>query len=117
MKLCKECNKDLLLDNYKGQEILYCSKRCKDKKSSRVIYDRRKEWFRQQKDKPCVDCGRKFPWYCMDFDHKPGFEKKFNLCYNHLRSLEVVKDEISKCDLVCAVCHRIRTHARKQYRS
>lgn len=48
----------------------------------------------------------------MDFDHlKP---KSFELAKaaSHYRSLETIKKEIDKCEVVCANCHRIRTFNR-----
>lgn len=65
------------------------------------------------KDKPCTDCGQRFPHYVMDFDHARG-TKEFSIS-NKGRdlSLEALTREISKCDLVCANCHRIRTHNRR----
>jgi hypothetical protein len=59
---------------------------------------------------PCSDCGIKYPAYVMDFDHlrdKSGQVHKF-LSYSHKRLLE----EISKCEIVCANCHRERTYQR-----
>jgi hypothetical protein len=68
------------------------------------------------KSAPCVDCKNSFPTWCMDFDHRPGVEKLFELGYRAMRSkpLEVIMDEIAKCDLVCANCHRTRTVKRNQ---
>lgn len=65
------------------------------------------------KDKPCMDCGIKYPWYVMDFDHVRG-KKKFNLCMaaQHRWALKTVDEEIAKCDVVCANCHRKRTFGR-----
>lgn len=64
------------------------------------------------KDKPCMDCGNRFPPYVMDFDHVRG--KKISsvseMCNN--RPVATILTEIEKCDLVCANCHRIRTHNR-----
>lgn len=63
---------------------------------------------------PCLDCGGAFPPVCMDFDHRPG-EGKTAQISQLVRtgvSLERVLEEISKCDLVCANCHRIRTYGR-----
>jgi hypothetical protein len=58
----------------------------------------------------CADCGGKFPPCCMDFDHVPERGPKlFNLSGNNDYSLERVRAEIEKCDIVCANCHRIRT--------
>lgn len=70
------------------------------------------EW----KSKPCTDCGGFFPFYCMDFDHVPERgDKCFEVNMNSgvRRPLEEVLAEMEKCDLVCAICHRIRTQERK----
>lgn len=65
------------------------------------------------KDVPCADCGVKYPPYVMDFDHVSG-DKEFNIgSKSHGRSVEKVLEEISKCEIVCANCHRIRTHERR----
>ncbi len=63
--------------------------------------------------RPCADCGNKFPSCVMDFDHMPGKKKSFCLGHAASCSLETVKREIAKCELVCANCHRMRTHRRK----
>lgn len=65
------------------------------------------------KSKPCSDCSIQYPWFVMDFDHVRG-QKKFNLSMttSRQRSLRSVLDEIAKCDVVCANCHRIRTFTR-----
>lgn len=49
----------------------------------------------------------------MDFDHL--FAKEDNIAtmvYTGV-ALEVVRAEIAKCELVCANCHRVRTHVRR----
>jgi hypothetical protein len=49
----------------------------------------------------------------MDFDHAPG-TKTFNIGRDRgSRSAHVVAAEIAKCEVVCANCHRIRTHYRR----
>lgn len=65
-------------------------------------------------DRPCYDCGGMFPPEATDWDHLPGAIKKFNIANGSRRRLEVVLEEISKCQLVCACCHRIRTEKRKE---
>jgi hypothetical protein len=67
------------------------------------------------KDKPCTDCGHRFPTCVMDLDHVRG-SKRFKvseavqLAYS--ASIDALQDEIAKCEVVCANCHRIRTEAR-----
>jgi hypothetical protein len=64
--------------------------------------------------KPCTDCGGIFHQAAMEFDHIPGRGPKlFNLGQSD-RSVEAVKAEIAKCDIVCANCHRIRTWNRNR---
>lgn len=66
---------------------------------------------------PCMDCDEHFPYYVMDFDHVRG-EKKFDLARAGAKaiSFRMIQEEIDKCDLVCANCHRVRTHERKKER-
>jgi hypothetical protein len=61
------------------------------------------------KSKPCVDCRRVYHYSQMDFDHLPGFEKKFDLWSFSVRKPETIRAEIAKCDVVCSNCHRLRT--------
>lgn len=66
------------------------------------------------KDVPCQDCGIKYPPYVLDFDHRPGEIKLFNVGrISKAGSLKRLLEEIAKCDLVCSNCHRERTHNRK----
>ena len=61
------------------------------------------------KDKPCADCKKTYPHYVMDFDHNDDNDKVGDIAHMLSFSLETIKEEISKCDVVCANCHRIRT--------
>ena len=72
---------------------------------------RRFEFATSLKSGPCSDCGRRFPPWMMDFDHRDPRTKMAEmnklLAAGHMTpQLEV---ELSKCDLVCAVCHAART--------
>lgn len=68
------------------------------------------------KERPCMDCGGSFPSYVMDFDHRDPTEKVANIARLIVGgSWKRIQDEIAKCDLVCANCHRIRTHGRRQH--
>lgn len=67
--------------------------------------------IRDAKDKPCADCGIQYPYYVMQFDHVRG-EKKFNLGGGWNNSIEAIREEIAKCDVVCSNCHAERTYQR-----
>lgn len=82
----------------------------------RQARDRNKEYIRNIKEKyPCADCGEHYHYSQMDFDHIQG-KKKNNLARyaNSAVSLSTIKDELKKCELVCANCHRYRTWLRTQ---
>jgi hypothetical protein len=79
--------------------------------AQRKRQDALRAYIHSQKDKPCADCGRRYPYYVMDFDHLR--DKKFQIGLLYRRgSWKLLKDEIAKCDVVCSNCHRIRTHER-----
>ena len=59
----------------------------------------------------CVDSGIN-NHIILDFDHLK--DKKYNISrmIHDGFSWAAIKKEISKCEVVCANCHRIRTHDR-----
>jgi len=59
----------------------------------------------------CADCGESNP-IVLDFDHLK--DKKYNVSrmIHDGFSWKAIKKEIEKCEVVCANCHRIRTHNR-----
>lgn len=73
----------------------------------------RKEVYDYKEMNPCQDCGKKYPHPVMEFDHVRG-EKVSNVgdILNRNHSRAQMWTEIDKCDLVCANCHRLRTHSR-----
>jgi hypothetical protein len=73
-----------------------------------------KEYVDSYKEKRgCRDCGKKWASYILDFDHIDT-DKKFNVSAMVGRfPLKIIIQEIAKCEVVCARCHRYRTQARK----
>lgn len=60
-------------------------------------------------------CGGRFPAVCMDFHHREGEDKCFDIGDTSAkgrgsRGLNAVLAEIAKCDVLCANCHRIVSH-------
>jgi len=64
----------------------------------------------------CVDCGVTNP-IVLDFDHL--HDKKYNVSrmIHDGFSWAAIKKEIAKCEVVCANCHRIRTHNRLTFKA
>jgi len=84
---------------------------------------RKQKVINEFKNRPCERCGGQFPHYVMDCHHKEGTEKnsklqvsgknntfKYALC--HL-SWPDLADELAKCAVVCANCHRIIEHEKR----
>ncbi|MGB6839188.1 MAG: hypothetical protein WBE27_02885, partial [Microgenomates group bacterium] len=105
---CKQCMKlrgrRYYHENKKRQLPLALARTRKARKQ-------KSEFIREIKNKACIDCGLKYPHYVMDFDHRNDDDKIINVAHAVTRnwSLTRIKEEIEKCDVVCANCHRIRT--------
>jgi hypothetical protein len=74
------------------------------------VAERAKFMIELFRTRPCADCGETDP-LVLEFDHLG--DKKFNVGAGmRERSWQAVRDEIAKCDVVCANCHRRRTAVR-----
>ena len=64
-----------------------------------------------------MDCGFKYPKCVMHFDHLPQYQKRAPIAKMLANgcSIESLKQERAKCDLVCANCHAIRTFITRPY--
>jgi Zn finger protein HypA/HybF involved in hydrogenase expression len=103
--ICKVCSRESSKISYRKNSKYYIAQKTMARKNLRDIIER-------EKNVPCKDCGITYPPYVMDFDHLR--DKKFNISAEmHRVGVVQLKQEISKCDVVCSNCHRIRTHNRK----
>jgi hypothetical protein len=84
------------------------------------IYARRKSngkdfWNKLNEIKrvPCADCKQQYKPWQMDFDHL--HDKSFGISGGIKQGYgwEAVLAEVAKCEVVCANCHRDRTHQRR----
>ena len=81
----------------------HCRSRGPDATAARVYY-------RNLKERPCVDCGGQYPHYVMQFDHRDPSTKAANVSTLANGPIAELAREAAKCDLVCANCHAERTH-------
>jgi hypothetical protein len=103
---CKPCQNLYTAEHYKKNKQYYKDKaKRRSKEASAMVA--------QAKARPCIDCGIEYPPHVMDFDHL--YDKEFNIAHmpNRGFSLKRIQEEMNKCEVVCANCHRQRTHARK----
>ena len=69
------------------------------------------EFIWSLKSNPCSQCGLVYhPWQ-MDFDHINPSQKTKNVAQLTDHSMKRITEEISKCILLCALCHRRKTYA------
>lgn len=63
--------------------------------------------------KGCADCGYNKHAIALDFDHLG--DKLYNVSKMVADGLNLdrIKEEIAKCEVVCANCHRVRTKSRR----
>jgi hypothetical protein len=131
-KTCGKCGIEKTLKNFYRNGAKYWQSYCKicTKQSVKTyhakhpekarLYDvKNREANRQLvqtlKAVPCADCGVRYPHYIMDFDHLPEFKKRKKISRMTFASysLETIRAEAAKCDVVCANCHRERTWKRQ----
>lgn len=111
MHTCKSCDKDYRkTTNRWGLWARENREHCEQLKAQHIA-SRQRLVEEIKADRECADCQNCFPPVCMDFDHVRG-EKRLSIS-EMVRtgySEKSILEEIDKCDLVCANCHRIRTH-------
>jgi transposase len=94
----------------------HCGEGQKEKMNRRQTSYRRKikRFLDEYKEsRGCLDCKGMYPYWMLDFDHLK--DKKFTIAEFRSSSLDLeeIKTEVEKCEVVCANCHRMRTHLRK----
>lgn len=118
-KRCAKCEVVKDVENFTllktGYRHSYC-RACLREYNARIKRNRiptSVRFIRERKESsPCADCGRHFRYWIMDYDHVRG-DKVCSINKMQRLSIEMVRREIEKCDLVCANCHRVRTYGRK----
>jgi hypothetical protein len=106
LSYCRECGKELTRSHYNRNKRQYTEKNLR-------AFNNRRKFAKKMKDRPCADCGIKYPFYVMDFDHREDEIKEFELNSLTRVTIKAVVREIAKCDVVCANCHRERTYRRR----
>jgi hypothetical protein len=109
---CGPCRADYKREHYAANRSRYVAQAQARKRALAVQRaEYLVEYFRSQ---PCVDCGESDP-VVLEFDHCDS-DKTFTICKG-LRDhdWQSVLDEMAKCDVVCANCHRRRTARRGRF--
>ena len=109
---CKACRSKERSERYernKESELEY-----KAERQIRMREEARKFVWEYLSNSTCADCGEYDP-LVLTFDHVRG-TKKMNVSQmvNQGYTIEAIKTEISKCEVVCSNCHMRREKGRRK---
>jgi len=112
-KKCIKCGKDLNTRNIYTASIKkhdYVCKKCSYLRVSKFSFQKKKEFSSRLKINGCAIGGYNKCDKALEFHHVNPGDKKFyvnsNLVYQHKITNSMVVEELNKCILLCANCHR-----------
>lgn len=103
---CKTCQSEYIKQHYLKRKEYYVSK-------AKLSNQRKSEWLREIKNLykiACVECGYDKHVEALDFHHKDRETKSFDINQAKSQSKKAIIEELNKCEVLCANCHRIRTY-------
>jgi hypothetical protein len=107
---CRPCHSDYHREHYLANKERYVAQAAAQKKRLRM--ERTRYLLTYFAENPCADCGETDP-LVLEFDHLG--DKEFEVSQGlDFRGWQTILDEIEKCDVVCANCHRRRTARRRK---
>lgn len=102
---CKVCSRKYVREHYIKNREYYLRKA---KRRNKMVWLKvRKMIWEYLLEHPCVDCGEKDPTV-LEFDHLRDKKKNISSLTNDV-TLKRVLEEIAKCEVRCANCHRRKT--------
>jgi hypothetical protein len=108
---CRTCRAAYKREHYLAHRERYVANAGRRKRT--LIAERVAYLITFFREHPCADCGETDP-LVLEFDHLA--DKCFNICQGLPgRNWQSILDEIAKCDVVCANCHRRRTARRGRF--
>ena len=104
---CLSCGRKSVRKHYQKNIECYVKKAAERRK--KIINELNEKLYEYLELHPCVDCGEKDP-IVLEFDHVRG-EKLYTIASLGWRlcTWEGMLNEIAKCEVRCANCHRRRT--------
>ena len=100
---CRSCIKVRDAEQYKNNKEKFASW----SKDRRVRV--RTQVFEYLLTHPCIECGER-DIVVLEFDHRTQTTKRFDvMSATHGHSWKTIEEEIKKCDVICANCHKRRT--------
>tara|TARA_R100001377_G_C3140249_1_gene92431 strand:- start:209 stop:643 length:435 start_codon:yes stop_codon:yes gene_type:complete len=100
---CRECNKAYQREHYKKNKKYYAKKaRGWEKEYKHEAYS----YLREKAKDGCVHCGEQ-DFRCLQFNHIERSTKidSVSSMVRDNKNLSVIKEEVDKCEVLCANCH------------
>jgi hypothetical protein len=109
--MCRQCRSAYHREHYLANRKRYVDQ-ARARKQALAL--KRTTYLLDYFDKhPCVDCGERDP-VVLEFDHLDAKAKSFDIGQAlPYRKWQSILEEIKKCEVVCANCHRRRTARRR----
>ena len=107
---CRDCTRRQVRSHYQAHRRYYVRKARRRNQMVDAIH--RQAILKYLGSHPCVDCGDPDP-RCLDFDHVRGTKRAPISRMLGNFSWEAIQEEIEKCEVRCASCHRKRTVERR----
>ena len=100
---CKQCHSKYVANHYQTNKRAYIDRAVSSRPE---YYQRNRDFLNTYKSNlKCVECGENHP-ATLDFHHIDPSGKDFGVANFGGKSITKIKDEIEKCIVLCANCHR-----------
>lgn len=105
---CKDCTRLLIKNHYNTNKEYYLAKA--KKRNSKIKLEVLDYLTQHLLKNPCVDCGES-DLAVLEFDHMGEIPKfmAVSSVVRHGYPLEKIQEEVNKCEVRCANCHRRKT--------
>lgn len=124
MQICTKCKEPKTLTEYRfankatGKRTCWCKVCFSAHERERAIrYKNNREKMKEYlSGRCCKHCGID-DIRVLEFDHIDRQTKKYDISVMMGNSWETIMEEVAKCQILCANCHRIKTHENKDWSS
>lgn len=109
-KYCSKCKSVKSLDEFHGSSERRITSYCKSCNIKNVL-ERQTNFKLQCLDykggRHCSRCGYDKSYVALEFHHRNATEKEFAISkFKLYKFIDIVKDELDKCDVLCSNCHK-----------
>lgn len=110
---CRACHSAYISAYLKSRPEKTAKNRSYAKKSRPRRLTLRRQFIYWIKLQPCMDCNQIYHPEVMEFDHVGDKTDNISIMVARKMAEETIWQEILRCELVCANCHRARTVIRR----